>query len=83
MPIALDNDFDDVPAMRREIQRLNDKIDRMHDEHFDQCHRLITRCHDMANWIANSANASDEKAGKAVDDTLGDKTWRKLPNRMT
>ncbi len=64
-------DFDDVPAMRREIQRLNDKIDAMHDRHIEQMEAYITDRIEMAKWIAGHQNASDDKTAAAVDRTLG------------
>lgn len=82
MPIALDDDFDDVPALRREIQRLNDKIDRMTDQHCEQIEKYICDRLEMAKWLANVPGASYDKTIKAVSDTLGDTTWQRLPHRM-
>lgn len=82
-PSAVCNeDFDDVPMLRREIQRLNDKIDAMHDRHIEQLEAHFRDRVEMAKWIACHANASDDKTAAAVDRTLGDTTWRKTKNRM-
>ena len=71
------DDFDDVPAMRREIQRLNERIERMTDAHFYQLDRLISDRFELAKWVAGHEQANFERAAKAVDAALGDTHWRK------
>jgi hypothetical protein len=65
-PTATADDFDDIGAMRREIQRLNEKIDKMHDDHVSQIERYKTDRDEMAKYIVSHPAANNDKALEAA-----------------